>query len=70
MVMLSSPAVVDGSVYIGSYDGKVYALDAVNGRLKWSFATGYAVVSSPAVADGVVFVGSEDSKVYALNAST
>ncbi|MFE5952575.1 PQQ-binding-like beta-propeller repeat protein [Streptomyces massasporeus] len=28
----SSPAVVDGSVYIGSWDKKVYALDAATGR--------------------------------------
>ncbi|MGW1942378.1 outer membrane protein assembly factor BamB family protein [Streptomyces goshikiensis] len=30
--VLSSPAVVDGTVYIGSDDRKVYALDAATGR--------------------------------------
>ena len=27
----SSPAVVDGVVYVGSEDGKIYALNAANG---------------------------------------
>ena len=62
----SSPAVVDGVVYVGSYDGYVYALDAATGEMIWRFHTGYNVYSSPAVVDGVVYVGSEDDHVYAL----
>jgi len=31
----ASPAVVDGVVYVGSWDGYFYALDAVSGRLNW-----------------------------------
>ena len=30
----SSPAVVDGRVYLGSYDGNLYALDAASGKLR------------------------------------
>jgi outer membrane protein assembly factor BamB len=33
----ASPAVVDGVVYIGSWDGFFYALDAATGTLKWQF---------------------------------
>ena len=33
----ASPAVVDGVVYTGSWDGYFYALDALSGRLKWKF---------------------------------
>src|SRR5438445_8205416 len=33
----ASPAVVDGVVYVGSWDGFFYALDAASGALKWSF---------------------------------
>lgn len=77
----SSPAVVgsdgagdssesDGAtVYFGSYDGNVYALDATEGTEQWSFQTGNYVDSSPAVIDGVVYVGSEDGNVYALDAA-
>ena len=68
--MDSSPAVAGGVVFVGSYDGKVYALNASTGALIWSYTTGASVFSSPAVAGGVVYVGSDDRKVYALNAST
>ena len=67
---LSSPAVVSGTVYFGSGDQNVYALDAQSGKLKWKFATGDVVHASPAVADGVVFIGSWDSYFYALDAGT
>src|SRR5439155_13861150 len=33
----ASPAVVDGVVYIGAWDGFFYALDAATGALKWQF---------------------------------
>lgn len=66
----SSPAVVDGTVYVGSWDGKVYALDARTGEEVWTFDTGTAISSSPAVHHGVVFVGAGDGMVYALNGRT
>jgi outer membrane protein assembly factor BamB len=69
-VYLSSPAVVGGTVYFGSGDGNVYALDAGSGKLRWKFATGDVVHASPAVADGMVLIGSWDSYFYALDAGT
>ena len=38
--MPCTPAVADGMVYIGSYDGKFYALNEKTGAVKWKFATG------------------------------
>jgi outer membrane protein assembly factor BamB len=69
-VYLSSPVVAGGSVYFGSGDGNLYALDAASGQLKWKFHTGDVVHASPAYADGVVFVGSWDSYFYAVDAAT
>ena len=69
-VFLSSPTVVDGTVYIGSGDQQVYALDAATGARRWSFATGDVVHASPAVVDGVVYIGSFDRNLYALDAAT
>ncbi|MEZ5318526.1 MAG: PQQ-binding-like beta-propeller repeat protein [Vicinamibacterales bacterium] len=67
---LSSPTVVDGTVYIGSGDHRVYALDAATGAVRWSFETGDVVHATPAVADGVVYIGSWDRYLYALDAAT
>jgi len=73
-IVHSSPAVSpDGaSIFVGSDDGKVYALNAATGAQRWAFATGGYVSSSSAVSpDGAsIFVGSGDNKVYALNAAT
>jgi len=66
----SSPAIVGRLVYVGSWDGKVYCLNAATGALVWSYTTGGFVWSSPAVGGGLVYVGSGDGKVYCLNAAT
>ena len=67
---LSSPAIVNGVVYFGSDDNKVYALNANTGAKLWSFTTGNTVRSSPAVANGIVYIGSDDNNLYALDANT
>jgi outer membrane protein assembly factor BamB len=63
---VSSPAVADGKVYFGLDNGYVYALDAFNGDLVWSYKTEGAVQSSPAISDGLLFVGSSDGNLYAI----
>jgi len=71
--VVSSPAIgFDGTVYVGSDDKKVYALDEATGAKKWEFMTeGSLNFSSPAIgSDGTVYVGSSDNKVYALNGAT
>jgi outer membrane protein assembly factor BamB len=69
-VFLSSPVVTQGTVYFGSGDGNLYALDAASGELRWKFKTGDVVHASPAFADGVLFFGSWDSYFYAVEAAT
>jgi outer membrane protein assembly factor BamB len=69
-VFLSSPTVANGTVYIGSGDQQVYALDAATGTLKWSFATGDVVHAAPALANNTVYIGSWDRNLYALDAAT
>jgi len=66
----SSPAIVDGTVYFGSADGKIYAVDAASGSEKWEHQTESFVLSSPTVIDGVVYIGSNDGRMFALDAST
>jgi outer membrane protein assembly factor BamB len=69
-LFLSSPAVQANTVYFGSGDGNVYALQADSGTLRWKFHTDNVVHASPAVAQGTVYVGSWDSYFYALDAAS
>jgi outer membrane protein assembly factor BamB len=63
----SSPAVADGTVYIGSFDSNLYAVDTTSGTEQWRFETGRSVRSSPTVADGTVYIGSNDNYLYAVD---
>ncbi|MFQ6047702.1 MAG: PQQ-binding-like beta-propeller repeat protein, partial [Gemmatimonadales bacterium] len=55
----SSPAMsADGTVYVGSWDYNLYAINP-DGTRRWEFVTGDEVHSSPAIdTDGTVYVGS------------
>ncbi len=64
----ASPAIgPDGTIYIGTEDHLVYAIDRL-GRRKWTFSTGSWVESSAALnANGnTIYVGSLDGLMYAL----
>ena len=65
----TSPAIsVDGIVYFGSDDKKVYALGGQTGEKLWEFETSSQVFSSPSIGpDGMVYFGSNDKKLYAVN---
>jgi outer membrane protein assembly factor BamB len=79
IIGVSSPAVANGVVYVGSFDKKLYAFSAggttgcsgpVTDRTcspLWTGTTGALIDSSPAVANGVVYVGSGDGKLYAFH---
>ena len=62
------PAIAgDGTVYVGSMDGSLYAVTAA-GTMKWVQPLGSPIdPSSPAIGtDGVVYVASTDSKLHAV----
>jgi outer membrane protein assembly factor BamB len=67
-VIETPPLVAKGLVYFGSWDDRVYAVDARTGRLRWSFTTGGRVKGGVALARGTVYVGSYDGRLYALDA--
>jgi outer membrane protein assembly factor BamB len=65
--IISSPVVDKDNVYIGSTDGKVYAIRLKNGKKIWEFDTGIAIEASPLVLDGTVYIGSLDGTFYAID---
>jgi outer membrane protein assembly factor BamB len=64
----SSPALFDGSIYVGSNDGYLYCLAAGSGELRWRFKASASVSSSPAIANGVVYFQADDNHFYAVDA--
>jgi outer membrane protein assembly factor BamB len=69
---LSSAGIAYNTVFIGSHDGNLYALDPVGSggstTVRWQYNIGTSW-SSPAIADGQVFIGSKSGYLYAFNAS-
>jgi outer membrane protein assembly factor BamB len=74
-IVLSSPAVANGVVYVGDKSNHIFAINAQNGVVKWRTTVADWVYGSPAVANGIVYVGAGnneniDGEFYALNANT
>lgn len=71
---LSSPVLDtnahDLTVFFGSSDGHLYALNAQTGKKKWAFKTNGLIHSSPAIYNGTVYFGSWDTFLYAVDAKT
>ncbi len=84
--ILSRPAISEYTVYFGSMDGYVYAVDARVGALQWRYRVGRhlryatsvlpgsvvceAVCGAPLVKDGTVYIGADDGFLYALDAGS
>jgi eukaryotic-like serine/threonine-protein kinase len=72
--IVSSPALSDDLLFVGSRDAHLYAVDRKTGRQLWRFGHPVErmegapelswVLSSPAVADGVVYTGSSDGRFF------
>ena len=69
-MVVGSPTVVAGAVYVGSTDGNLYAIDAQSGSQKWKFETKSRIPSTPAIARGIVYFGAYDGNFYAVDAGS
>ena len=72
----AQPTVVGGRVFVGSYRGNVYSLDASSGCTIWSFNAGAGVRTAITVAAAktpgkyIVFFGDLHASAHALDAET
>ena len=65
----STPVIDGDTLYVGSFDKRLYALDIGSGNEKWHFEAGGAIGSTPLVYDDTVYIGSFDGRFYAVNAA-
>jgi len=65
-----SIAVTPDSIYAGTREGRVAALDAATGEKRWVTETGFEITSSPTVAGSTVMVGAKNGKVLGLDTAT
>ena len=73
VAIYGTPVVAGDLVYIGGYNGKIYAFDSSSLQKRWVYPPEgnlQPIVSGPVVALGKVYFGGSDGKVYALKADT
>lgn len=69
MPMGHSPTVVGDTLYVGGFDKKVHAINALNGTRKWVFEGSLAGFdTNPVVVNNRVYLGGRDGYFYAINA--
>ena len=66
----SSPAVSDGVVCFGAYNGVFYGASAGSGRVLWRVSTGGAVSGAAVIVGGVAYVGSFSHQIIGVNLHT
>ena len=66
-VIVASPVIADGVIYIGSRDQNFYALDSQRGTVRFKFPTESRLEGSAAVVGDLVIFGSTDGNLYALH---
>ena len=67
-ILTSSPAYADNTLYVGTPDGIMYALNTLakgkESSHQFTFPDNTPIVTNPVVVDGLVFFGAEDGKLY------
>jgi len=63
----ASMAVYQDEIYVGSWDGHLYAIDAMTGELIWRSYTGAQVLASPTVTEDLVLIGSIHNALQAFS---
>ncbi len=57
----------NGTLFVGTYDNNLYAINASNGQFIWKHAAEGGIVSRPAIVDGMVLFGSDDGRFYSVS---
>ncbi len=65
----ATPCLNGDTIYIASYDKRLFALDIDSGDLRWNapFETNGPIVATPVYDNGVIYISSLDRGIYAIN---
>ena len=63
----AKPLLHEGTIYIGSQDDRLYALDPVTGETRWRYEAGASITATAAVHGDSVLVGDLDGWVHAVS---
>jgi outer membrane protein assembly factor BamB len=66
----STAAIAGKTVYVGSWDGHLYAVDLLTGELRWKYKASNEIKSSPSVFGEVVYFGDETGDFHAVDAKS
>jgi outer membrane protein assembly factor BamB/O-antigen ligase len=64
------PAYCDGTLYVNTFEGDTYAIDATTGKVRWRHRIGGTKPSSPAIDGPRLIISSQDGTVTALDRRT
>src|ERR687895_21885 len=62
----STPLLRGETLYFGSWDHHLYAVDIRGGRLRWAYRADDEVNTAPAYAGGTIFVGTDGGRVHGV----
>jgi eukaryotic-like serine/threonine-protein kinase len=57
----------EDTLYIGSFDKKMYAINIADGTKKWEFTTDGGIINTPLLKNNVLYFGSFDRYFYAVD---
>lgn len=64
-----SPTINNGIAYVGCFDHKLHAINALTGEGLWTFEAGAGFETNPLVVNDKVFLGNRDGWFYAVHIS-
>ncbi|HPZ06553.1 MAG TPA: PQQ-binding-like beta-propeller repeat protein [Candidatus Eremiobacteraeota bacterium] len=66
----NSVCVGEDTIYTGSLDNKLYAIDLIEKKILWEFETLGGIRCTPVLFEDVIYIGSDDGNFYALDIYT
>lgn len=67
--VISSPAIVNDTIYVVTHDGILNAIDMEDGDILWTYDFEDKFKASPVIKGDTLYIGSMDGTFYALNIS-